>query len=308
MEIEDWNLALVIALCAVVWMKIFADYRKKMMRVLPTVDQVAHRKQEFGNKISQAENLAREITVGIDEMRQKIEDLESKRQKLQDKLNERDMIFIPAGRQMGTDQSGHDDENPQHDVQIKAFCLDRYAVTNLQYKDFVDATGRRTPVHWQGGTFPIDKGDHPVVNVTWEDACAYAEWVNKRLPTEAEWEWAARGSDGREYPWGDQVGQDCANFNSPERSAPRRSINSPRGRASLGSGICAATSASGAATGTTPNTIRGARNPTPRGRPTVGTKSTAVAATTPTAWISVLCRGTPPRRICTRTILAFAAL
>ena len=75
MEIEDWNLALVIALCAVVWMKIFADYRKKMMRVLPTVDQVAHRKQEFGNKIAQAENLAREITVGIDEMREQIEDL-----------------------------------------------------------------------------------------------------------------------------------------------------------------------------------------------------------------------------------------
>ena len=162
MEIEDWNLALVIALCAVVWMKIFADYRKKMMRVLPTVDQVAHRKQEFGNKISQAENLAREVTVGIDEMREQIEDLESKRQKLQDKLNERDMIFIPAGRlKMETDQSGQDDENPQHDVQIKAFCLDRYAVTNLQYKDFVDATGRRTPVHWQGGTFPIDKGDQP---------------------------------------------------------------------------------------------------------------------------------------------------
>ena len=106
--------------------------------------------------------MAREVTVGIDEMREQIEDLESKRQKLQDKLNERDMIFIPAGRlKMGTDQSGHDDENPQHDVQIKAFCLDRYAVTNLQYKDFVDATGRRTPVHWQGGTFPIDKGDQP---------------------------------------------------------------------------------------------------------------------------------------------------
>ena len=81
-EIEDWNLALVIALCAVVWMKIFADYRKKMMRVLPTVDQVADRKKEFGNLIYQAENLAWEITVGIDEMRQKIEDLESKRQKL----------------------------------------------------------------------------------------------------------------------------------------------------------------------------------------------------------------------------------
>ena len=123
MEIEDWNLALVIALCAVVWMKIFADYRKKMMRVLPTVDQVAHRKQEFGNKIAQAENLAREITVGIDEMREQIEDLESKRQKLQDKLNERDMIFIPAGRlKMGTDRQGTMTKAPSTTCRSRPFA------------------------------------------------------------------------------------------------------------------------------------------------------------------------------------------
>ena len=60
-------------------------------------------------------------------------------------------------------------------MQIKAFFLDRFEVTNLQYKDFVGATERRTPIHWQGGTFSIDKDDHPVVNVTWEDAHAYAE-------------------------------------------------------------------------------------------------------------------------------------
>jgi formylglycine-generating enzyme required for sulfatase activity len=71
-------------------------------------------------------------------------------------------------------------------------------------------------VHWQSGTFPTRKADHPVVNVTWEDARSYAEWVNKRLPTEAEWEWAARGTEGREYAWGKQASQDYANFKNPE--------------------------------------------------------------------------------------------
>ena len=88
---------------------------------------------------------------------------------------------------MGTGQAGCDDEKSQHDVQTRTFFLDRFEVTNLQYKDFVDATERRTPVYWQGGTFPIYKDDHPVVNITWEDARTYAEWVKKQLPTEAEW-------------------------------------------------------------------------------------------------------------------------
>jgi sulfatase modifying factor 1 len=127
------------------------------------------------------------------------------------------MVFISVGSfKMGSDLVGRENENPEHLVQVKAFYLDRFEVTNLQYKDFIDATGRRTPVHWQGGNFLTGRADHPVVNVTWEDARVYADWVNKRLPTEAEWEWAARGTEGREYSWGKQVNQDFANFNNPE--------------------------------------------------------------------------------------------
>ena len=58
-----------------------------------------------------------------------------------------------------------------------------------------------------------------MVNITWEDSQFHAEWVNKRLPTEAEWEWAARGTEGREYPWGKQASQDCSNFKNPETGA-----------------------------------------------------------------------------------------
>lgn len=122
---------------------------------------------------------------------------------------------------MGSNLAGRDSENPEHKVQLKAFYMDQYEVTNMQYKDFVDVAGHRTPVHWQNGTFPAGKGEHPVVNVSWEDARTYAEWAGKRLPSEAEWEWAARGREGREYPWGKQPTQDHSNYSNPEsRTTP----------------------------------------------------------------------------------------
>ena len=214
---EDWAYGLAIVLWAILWVTIFVDYRKRLIMVLPGIEEVSTRKHSFSSKISEAENSAQQCSVNIDSVRREIEQLEEKRRELQDELNEREMVLISAGSfKMGSDRAGRENETPEHKVQVNAFYMDRYEVTNLRYKDFVDATGRRTPVHWQSGTFPSGKTDHPVVNVTWEDARSYAEWVNKRLPSEAEWEWAARGTEGREYAWGKQANQDFANFNNPE--------------------------------------------------------------------------------------------
>ncbi|MBI1761711.1 MAG: SUMF1/EgtB/PvdO family nonheme iron enzyme [Acidobacteria bacterium] len=122
-----------------------------------------------------------------------------------------DMVYVPGGLfEMGR-TDGDDYEKPAHFVAVKAFYLDRTEVTNEQYKAFVDATGRAAPQHWRGNQPPAGEAKHPVVNVSWNDAVAYAEWVGKRLPTEEEWEFAARGTDGRLYPWGAEWHQDFAN-------------------------------------------------------------------------------------------------
>lgn len=130
----------------------------------------------------------------------------------------KDMVFIPGGYFiMGSDE-GNPNHQPKHQVVVADFYLDRWPVTNIEYKKFIDATGHPAPnyevswcdtqgYNWDVETrmYPADKADHPVVLVTWEDAMAYAAWAGKRLPTEAEWERAARGMTGRRYPWGDEL-------------------------------------------------------------------------------------------------------
>jgi len=119
------------------------------------------------------------------------------------------MILIPAGEfLMGSDDRLRD-EKPALISYINAFYIDRFEVTNKDYKEFTDATGReRLPEHWDrgadGNLYPPEKANHPVVFVSWHDADDYCRWRGKRLPRETEWEKAARGTDGRTYPWGNK--------------------------------------------------------------------------------------------------------
>ncbi|HEC19756.1 MAG TPA: formylglycine-generating enzyme family protein [Gammaproteobacteria bacterium] len=126
-----------------------------------------------------------------------------------------EMVLIPAGEFIMGSDSRLPDEGPQHRVTLPAFYIDKYEVTNLQYKKFNDATHGRSPRHWRNRTFPPGKADHPVVYVTWDNANDYCHWAGKRLPTDAEWEKAARGTDGRMFPWGDEF--DTAKANTPVR-------------------------------------------------------------------------------------------
>lgn len=161
-----------------------------------------------------------------------------------------EMVYVPAGLfKMGNDD-GYSDETPVHEVYLDAFWIDKYEVTNAQFQKFVEATGYKTDAEkagwawaytgsgWQqvnganwraprgSGSGTADKASHPVVQVSWNDASAFCAWAGKRLPTEAEWEKAARGGlylDGdqskkqpnpeptRVYPWGNTFNKDFLN-------------------------------------------------------------------------------------------------
>ena len=139
-----------------------------------------------------------------------------------------EMATIHAGEfQMGSnDTDADDDEQPVHTVYLDTFYIDRHEVTNAQYKKFVDENPRwqkdRIPSeyhdgdylkHWEGNDYPQGQENHPVVYISWYAAMAYADWAGKRLPTEAEWEKAARGGlVGQSYPWGNSIDPSKANY------------------------------------------------------------------------------------------------
>lgn len=121
------------------------------------------------------------------------------------------MVRIPAGEfQMGSNDR-LSDEGPEHTVPLDAYLIDTYEVTNLQYQAFIEATGRRAPDDFENRAAPRGKADHPVTFVNWFDARDYCAWAGKRLPTEQEWEKAARGTDARIFPWGDEFNIRAAN-------------------------------------------------------------------------------------------------
>ena len=121
------------------------------------------------------------------------------------------MAFVPGGEfTMGRDDA-EANEKPAHTASVKPFFMDINEVTNEQYQKFLIEKNWPAPPSWVDGKFPAGEENFPVSDVTWEDAQNYASWAGKRLPTEEEWEFAARGTDGRAYPWGNEVRPDSAN-------------------------------------------------------------------------------------------------
>ncbi len=123
--------------------------------------------------------------------------------------NEKDgsiLVYIPAGEFTMGSNDGDDDEKPMHTVYLDGYYISKYEITNKQYKQFCDETVReypKDPEEFTGiNNYFSSYPNYPVVEVSWNDAVAYCDWAGLRLPTEAEWQKGARGTDGRKYPWG----------------------------------------------------------------------------------------------------------
>jgi formylglycine-generating enzyme required for sulfatase activity len=136
------------------------------------------------------------------------------------------MVFVPAGDFcLGSDDSDEfadDNERPRHQLCLPAFWIGRYPVTNLQYQQFLLANpDHAAPDDWDGRDFSPAKTNHPVMNVSWYDTMDYCRWLYEAtgkeytLPSEAEWEKAARGTEGYIYPWGDEFSRDRFNWRVP---------------------------------------------------------------------------------------------
>ncbi len=123
------------------------------------------------------------------------------------------MVLIPAGAFTMGSNEGLPAERPEHVVTLDAYAIDRYEVSLRLYRRFLQEVQRDAPPTWDDEAAET-VGDRPAIGVSWADASAYCTWAGKRLPTEAEWEKGARGTDGRRYPWGPmQPFVDIANYN-----------------------------------------------------------------------------------------------
>ena len=188
--------------------------KAKVWRLLDEGKQAMNEPNASSQKVAQAKDtLDIAYKLGLDDEQRAI--YQQIQEKIQHQSNvsngktasaqpqERSMALVPAGEFMMGSSAGDPDEQPVHRVYVDAFLMDKYEVTVEQYAAFLQAKWIDRPTDWK----TMNQSSHqkrPVANVDWPDADAYCKWVGKRLPTEAEWEKAARGTDHRLYPWGNE--------------------------------------------------------------------------------------------------------
>ncbi|MBC7840102.1 MAG: SUMF1/EgtB/PvdO family nonheme iron enzyme, partial [Nitrospiraceae bacterium] len=189
-------------------------HKAKVWRLLDEGKQAITEPDASPTKFTQAQDTLDIVnTLGLDDEQQALyhqlhEKIQQGRDRSREKTasaqsHERLMALVPAGKFRMGSSMGDADEQPEHQVYVEAFFMDTYQVTVGQYARFLDATSHEAPPDWT----IMNRSQHqkrPIVNVDWADAYAYCTWVGKRLPTEAEREKAARGTDGRTYPWGNE--------------------------------------------------------------------------------------------------------
>jgi serine/threonine protein kinase len=124
------------------------------------------------------------------------------------------MTYVAGGEFFMGSDDGPISERPKHKVSVSAFFIDLYEVTCEEYQKFIAATGRQAPQNWSNSQYPTGAARQPVSGVTWDDANAYAVWAGKRLPTEEEWEYAARGVNSLRYPWSNEWKEGYANIDT----------------------------------------------------------------------------------------------
>jgi formylglycine-generating enzyme len=189
------------------------EFNRPAQKLMEQIDTQQVRREEMERRLERGQEDSSELHSQLEELQSRMEDQEQRRQQILPEANARSMVPIPPGPFImgGRDADSPKEELPAHSVYLSRYYISKYPVTNMDYREFANCTGHRHPIHWQRGTFPTGTGMHPVVNVSWQDALAYATWHGARLPTEAEWEKAARGTDERHYPWGSRFvdGERC---------------------------------------------------------------------------------------------------
>ena len=212
------------------------DYNRPFQRLSEQLEDLQLRGQKLEQRLERVRTNAFELGAKLDVLELDIMGLEERRQELLPAINARTMIAITAGSFiMGNrNEDSPRNERPAHPVFLSPFLISRYPITNAEYRDFVQCTNRKLPGHWQLGSYPNGLAQHPVVNVSWQDARAFASWRGARLPTEAEWEKAARGTDERHYPWGDRY-FDEARCNGSNKIGTTTPVDTfPEGRSPYG--------------------------------------------------------------------------